>query len=371
MSLITRTRDTVPYYTRSFARALTGHVIRNPRQSLEMARKGYKMGKRVASRVSKYRKARGSKQSSTPAPTTFQNDNRVTYSHKRRSRKAVRYARSKKGSFNYQLGNYLGTKFMVNNNYGAVVVNQSQQGLLDTPLLNRAQVNLIFKESLLNPNTPVGEGAIGGGLDILNPSNYNPVEVLIKKCMLETEIRNSGANLLFIDLYYYIPRKDNDIDVINIMTQGLGVNVYTKGSIVPDAPALVTGGSYGFTGTGTTEMGLTPFQCVNFTENYLITKTRRVLLDVGKSFSFMQRMTKFRNISSRDWLGGKQNMRGLSAGVLVIASGTAGGVNGTLPGSIDYHQQLYISSSKLMSNSSQTDVYRGDNYQNIGSVQVP
>lgn len=300
------------------------------------------MAKRSGSALGKYiRKKRASAKQTTPsnngtvsdAPTTYQHDTRSLYSRRRAPKRVRIRARRQAQQFQKNMSSLLGGKFYIDNLFINTGVNVNQQGTFATTLMDVAQMGKIF-----NLFSVDGTVSTGSNYDFTINSAVPPTELMIKNIRQEVELKNVGTSLAYIDLYYFTPRKDTSLDPQSAIS-----NLFIQ--------STATNGQITSTGTisalQTSTLGVTPFHSATFTENFLIYKVRRVMLQPSQSFSYMTRCRTAGNQSNRDWSG--LNMRrNISSGVIGFAqcdvNNNGTGTNST---NISIHSQIFASCYKL------------------------
>lgn len=310
---------------------------RNRTGMMGLAGMAYKYGPRIAGRIGKtagsftnsYRRSAGSNPTATrtDAPTTFQHDTRSTYTRRKAPHRVVRRARRAAQQFQKNLATVLGLKSFVNNSYSSAVIPANGQAAEDIPFMNNTTMGNLF-------NLFGVDGAPTAISGVWNTSVVPNNELMVQNYRAEVEFKNTGSSLVYLDLYYYYPRKDTAIAAavaLNDGQDGTGngatfvSNVLTSSSI------------------SKTSMGVTPFQFSAFTENFVVYKTRRIMLQANASASITQKSGRVGNQSNRDWFG-LNLRRNCSTGVIAIAStelaGTAGG---TVAGSLSWHKQEWVS----------------------------
>lgn len=295
------------------------------------ARTGAKLGKWAGQMFSK-RRNNGPKRETpsgnvTQNPVTFQRDVITTYKRRPAPRRVRKRAARRQMQFESSLARTLGLKSLVTNSYPALAIPTNGQGFLDIPFVNAATMAKMFGAFQV-------DGTIGQQTTFT--PNQPTVEIIVKSYRCEVEINNSATILMYIDLYYYYPRKDYTTNVGDLLLELASVPSQTSAQI--SNTNVVTSPSTFNT------IGMTPFNVPSFTENFVVYRTRRVMLQPGQSFTFSQNARKMGNQSNRDWI----NMtvrRNITTGVVIVASGAVVS-NGTGTGILNMHKQEWISGYK-------------------------
>lgn len=274
------------------------------------------------------------------APTTYQHDTKTMYKRRRAPKRVRRVARKQARVFQKNMANLLGCKRVVDNQYLSTSSSVSNQAFYPISFLDVTDMNKIF-----------GLFAVEGSPTVtydLSASGNTPLELFVRNIRFEVEIKNIATALSFVDLYYYYPRKDLPLGVNNYIAQSFG-----SGS----------GGNYNAAGvvasTGTVSNsinGVTPFDFPGFTENFVIYRSRRVMLQPSQSFSFDVK-ARPGNQSVRDWYLINQR-RNITTGVIIVAQGetVAGGTAAT---SLVMHRQVFVTAFKNGGKGATSETYIG------------
>ncbi|AYP28861.1 MAG: capsid protein [Cressdnaviricota sp.] len=269
--------------------------------------------------------------------TTFQQDTKVTYKRKRAPRRVRIAARKASRRFEKNLTLRTGLKTIITNRYLNIEAADGLQANYDLPFLPSSTINTVF-------NTVLDSGDLPATTSVTGPAvNTSGSEIMFGRCHQEVEILNAGTGLCFVDLYYYYPRKDLPFTTPTYLSD---ISAVANTSVYKDNQRIATGGD-GLR-TNLSMNGVTPFMFPNFTENFVIYKTRRVMLQGGQSFSYIMKGGPIGNQTNKDWLG-LQLRRKVSSGVLLIGQGTLGTANDATTVGVDLrvHIQEYIGCYKL------------------------
>lgn len=144
-----------------------------------------------------------------------------------------------------------------------------------------------------------------------------------------------------------MPRKDTQ-------SYGLGAMVDDENNNVLPTTSYVSGGTApSFGSPSLSNLGVTPFQCPSFTENFLVTKVKRVQLAPNATFTLQMGMSRGSTHSNKDWKGFRMR-RGVSSGIILIGQGEVStnseGQNKTEFVQLSFHNQTHITASVNSSN---------------------
>ncbi|AXH77066.1 MAG: capsid protein [Cressdnaviricota sp.] len=294
---------------------------------------GRMAGKFTQRKITSYRNKRSVKSDSTPSgvqtqnPVTFQRDSISTYRRRTAPRRVRKRAARRQNQFESSLARTLGLKSLVTNAYNGINVNANSQGWVDIPFVDRNTVAKLFGAFQV-------DGAIAAQTTF--SLNQPTVEIIIKSYRCEVELNNTSANLMYVDMYYYYPRKDYATGVQTSIGE-IGTTASLTGATISNANVITNNAPF-------ETLGMTPFNVPSFTENFVVYRTRRVMLQANQSFTFSQSARKMGNQSNRDWIG-VQVRRNITTGVLIVASGAVA-TAGTSTGLIAIHKQEWVSSYK-------------------------
>lgn len=281
----------------------------------------------IKKRFSRQSGAANPTRTTNQAPTTYQHDTRSTYTRRRAPRRIRNRARRSFKQFQNNLSTTLGLKSLITNDYNTGSVPAGTQTYFDIPFLDAttmAQLFALYSSDVTPANTSYSFA-----------QSTPPAEIMVKRYRCEIEFKNTGSGLEYIDLYYYYPRKDQSQGAAQALT---------------DTSSSAAANAYNFGNAGTISqpagmnfMGMTPFNVPQFVENFVIYKTRRIMLQPNQSASISQKSGNIGNQSNRDWIG-MQVRRNCTTGIIMIISTevTSGGT--TVASSISYHKQQWISS---------------------------
>lgn len=139
----------------------------------------------------------------------------------------------------------------------------------------------------------------------------NAARIHLTSALSETIIMNDGLNQAYVDLYYWIARRNIDASVAgnldSVMTQGFA-------ELTANNPA---GGS----SLDIQDYGVTPFQSPAFTRNVKILKKVRIKLPAGESTQIKQSIKLSRRLDKR-YIEKFSMLGGLTRGICFIAYGT-------------------------------------------------
>lgn len=261
------------------------------------------------------------------APTTFQHDTKTTYKRRRAPRRIRKRARRAAKRFEKNLSTLLGCKRLVLNNYAQTVAPASLQTIQYIDFWNR--------EDIVKAFSLFGTDVIPAGAQGFNPDTGIATELLFQRTRMEVEVKNSGTGLIYVDMYYWHPRKDTQFSVQTAIGQPNGATSDQAFATIDSSNVVTPSNTLAMS-----TMGVTPFDFPQFTENFIVYRTRRVMLQPNQNFSFDLK-GRPGNQSSKDWLF-MNYRRNISSGVILIASGEINtGGTGTVGPSISYHRQLW------------------------------
>nr|UBJ26224.1 capsid protein [Red panda feces-associated circular DNA virus 6] len=291
----------------------------------------------VAENVGKaYSKFRSANRQPPSGITTFQRDVQTTYNRKRAPMKVRRRARRQHNVFKKHMQNALGCKQLVTNQFGRIENAANNQALYDFSCMDNDRFLQLYK--LINPI-----------LEDPNLASSTASEIFIKGVRQEVEVKNLTAFGAYIDLYYYVPRKDTS-------SYGLGAMIDDEnGNILPSTSFAAGGLTPPFGAASLLNLGVTPFQSPSFTENFLVTKVKRVQLAPSATFTLSMGMRKGGTHSNKDWKGFRMR-RGISSGIILIAQGevdtNVDASTKTQPIQLSFHNQTHITASVNQNNRS-------------------
>ncbi|ARO38301.1 capsid [Circovirus sp.] len=310
------------------------------------AKAGYSAANKVAPYVKKMMQSRsidkGPARVVPSAPITYQNDNRCTYRRKRAPARVRRAGRKAAYRFKRQLGTLLGNRMSIFNGYGNATASAGNQCVSEFLLMDANAVSTLFNE-YGNTSLPTSTTGTAG----VSSAGF-AFEMMIKGMRQEIEYLNSDTSfMIFVDLYYYYPRKDTIQTGLAAAQSDSGTELYYDQG--PGTTPLVNP-------TGLGVMGWTPFHSPAFVQNFVVYKTERVILQPGQSFTFLQKCSKVSNHSVRDWEGLRMR-RKVSTGVIACAQGnvyTTGTTTSTRGVTVSYHNQQWASVGSVAKNASYT-----------------
>ncbi|AXQ03943.1 capsid protein [Cressdnaviricota sp.] len=262
------------------------------------------------------------------APTTYQHDTRLSYKRRRAPRRIRKRAQRVARRFEKNLSTLLGCKRLVLNDYYFSPGTPDRQNVSYLQFMNSLDLAKAF-------------ALFGASNDPTSVSyNFNTTEateLLLRNVRAEVEIKNVSNYLGFFDIYYWYPRKDTAYSVNDALFQnvfGAGTGNQNTGYFNASNTLTLS------TALNINTNGVTPFDYPVFTENFVIYKVRRVMLQGGQSFSFDIK-SRPGNQSSKDWFN-VQCRKNITSGVIIISQGEVNSLgNGTSEVSYTVHRQLF------------------------------
>nr|DAO27957.1 MAG TPA: Putative capsid protein [Cressdnaviricota sp.] len=263
--------------------------------------------------------------------TTFQKDSRVTYTRRRAPKRVRTRARRSFKTFQKHLGNLSGLKRYVSNDYNGATAVAGQQAVMNIDFMNYTDMGNLF-----------GLFQTEGAPITIAPSASIPWELLLRKVRMEVEFKNPSTSLAYVDLYYYYPRSDMTVTALTTLSDSFGASTEANAGTVSAAGNVTTQSNL-----VPTLMGITPFDIPMFTQNFVIYKTRRVMLQAGQSFSIDMK-ARPGNQSTKSWTVNILGRKNITSGVLVYFSGEVNSAgSSTNQVSLAYHRQLWASATRL------------------------
>lgn len=277
----------------------------------------------------------------TGPPTTFQHDNKTSYKRRRAPKRVRRRAQRDARKFENNMSTLMGCKRLVDNNYNIITGAANQQTVFGLNFMDTADMQKVF--GLFSV-----EGSPTTTYD-LNNLNTQSNEILIKRLRCEIELKNTSSNLAFVDLYYWYPRKDCTFQASSAIGGNFGVN---SGGTFNGSGTLVPNGT-----VAANINGVTPFDFPSFTENFVVYRVRRVMLQGNQSFSFDLK-ARPGNQSTKDWYQ-MVLRRNISSGVMIFVQGEVTATPGTATTSIAIHRQLWVTAYKQGGKGAVSESYVG------------
>lgn len=287
----------------------------------------------------------------THAPTTYQHDSKTTYRRRRAPRRVRRMARKSFRTFSKNLSNMLGCKRLINNSFDGSNAAGNAQSVLSLSYFTNGTMSQAFRlfGNDIPENVPPSAAA-----DLFNGGTAAS-ELIFRNFRCETEVKNISTALAWVDLYYWYPRKDCSSDVISYLQQSQGPGTGNNAN---------NAGFFNGAGTLTNQislstnlLGVTPFDSPAFTENFVVYRTRRIMLQGGQSFSVDMKLRPG-NQSTKDWFGNTLR-RSTSRGILIYFCGEVDSNTTTAAVQLRAHTQTWATIAKMGAKGPVSQTYLG------------
>lgn len=277
------------------------------------ARAAYGIARAGYNAYKKYKSSPASKGTSESAPifgSTF--TARTTYKSKRRNRRRVRFGKSKTNKFLHQTMKLQNAQNSVQSGaFGFASINGTQDWQ-SIDFLNGADLNVMCLSQQPAAVTPVAA---------------RDWRLFIQSCRLNVMLRNTGATVAFVELYWVTPRFDISSNEIPLTVPSVGNSLRTW--FVGHLPAAGTSDMNqdpaGDPIPTNQTLGMTPFQYQNFCRLFKINKVKTVKLPPGEVYQEYFN-TRFRNVDAVK-LNANSYLRGITSSLLWRFRGFHDGTN--------------------------------------------
>lgn len=252
-------------------------------------------------------RSRTQRSGSASLPITAQRDFNVIYRRKRAPWKVKRRAKRYR-KFCKKVINAVDTR---NEKQKVLFV---QNGVLNSIAGTQACYSNTFQLYSVNISTTAGQRDMANMISGLGDTSTSETKTYFRSGQMEVVLQNKGTGAAYVDLYYYVARKDSGEPVT---TQALVDQGFTG------SPTNM-GGSNLLSGT----YGATVFQSKDFCQVFKIYRKTSALVPSGQFFEFNLRSSKNKIIDRDDIIRSPGALKGLTQGVVMIIYGAPNTTDG-------------------------------------------